>query len=159
MHVHSAGIVRHVCLQGGPYLGRSCRSKAERRHRGGRDFYGCFRRLTSIPTGWYGSGVEHATPVKPAQASARDKLLDAALSLIRAKGYSATSVDDLCAAAGVTKGAFFHHFKSKEVLAVAAADHWSEKTGAFFAAAPYHQHKDPLERVLGYLDFRKAILK
>jgi TetR/AcrR family transcriptional repressor of nem operon len=97
-------------------------------------------------------------PIKPAPASAREKLLDAALSLIRAKGYAATSVDDLCAEAGVTKGAFFHHFKSKEALAVAAADHWSEKTGALFAAAPYHKHEDPLDRVLGYIDFRKAIL-
>ena len=80
------------------------------------------------------------------------------MSLIRAKGYAATSVDDLCTEAGVTKGAFFHHFKSKEALAVAAAEYWSEKTGAFFAAAPYHKHKDPLERVLGYIDFRKALL-
>lgn len=95
---------------------------------------------------------------KPAPASARDRLLDAALSLIRAKGYSGTSVDELCAAAGVTKGAFFHHFKGKEALAVAAAEYWSEKTGALFAAAPYHQHDDPLDRVLGYIDFRKAIL-
>lgn len=78
--------------------------------------------------------------------------------VIRAKGYAATSVDDLCAAAGVTKGAFFHHFESKEALAVAAAAHWSEVTGAFFAAAPYHQPSDPLARVLGYIDFRKSIL-
>ena len=91
-------------------------------------------------------------------ATARQKLLDAALSLIRAKGYEATTVDDLCAAAGVTKGAFFHHFASKETLAVAAAEYWSETTGAFFAAAPYHRHTDPLQRVLGYIDFRKAIL-
>ncbi len=92
-------------------------------------------------------------------ASARDKLLDAALSLIRAKGYAATSVDDLCASAGVTKGAFFHHFKSKEDLGVAAADYWSEMTGAFFDAAPYPQLADPLDRVLGYIEFRKAILQ
>ena len=98
----------------------------------------------------------HAT-IKPVPA-AREKLLDAAMSLIRAKGYAATSVDDLCAKAGVTKGAFFHHFKSKEALAVAAAGYWSEKTAAFFAAAPYHKHKDPLDRVLGYMDFRKALL-
>ena len=80
------------------------------------------------------------------------------MSVIRAKGYAATTVDDLCAAAGVTKGAFFHHFKSKEELGVAAAKYWSEITGALFAAAPYHQHADPLERVLGYIDFRKSLL-
>lgn len=91
-------------------------------------------------------------------ATAREKLLDAALSRIRTNGYAATTVDDLCAAAGVTKGAFFHHFDSKEALGVAAAEHWSEKTSAFFAAAPYHRHTDPLQRLLGYIDFRKAIL-
>jgi TetR/AcrR family transcriptional repressor of nem operon len=96
--------------------------------------------------------VRHRIP------SARDKIIAAALGVIRAKGYAATSVDDLCAAGGVTKGAFFHHFKSKDELAVAAADHWSEWTGALFAAAPYHAHADPLDRVLGYIDFRKAIL-
>ncbi len=93
------------------------------------------------------------------KSSAKEKILDAALSVIRAKGYSATSVDDLCAAAGVTKGAFFHHFKSKEDLAVAAAQYWSDMTGKLFAAAPYHAHERPLDRVLGYVDFRKAILQ
>ncbi|MDQ6876377.1 MAG: TetR/AcrR family transcriptional regulator [Candidatus Dormibacteraeota bacterium] len=90
---------------------------------------------------------------------ARPKLLEAALSVIRAKGYSATSVDELCAAAGFTKGAFFHHFKSKDELGVAAADHWSATTGARFADAPYHEHATPLDRVLGYLEFRRALLQ
>ena len=58
----------------------------------------------------------------PKTPNARAKLLRAALGVIRVKGYSATSVDELCAAAGVTKGAFFHHFATKEALAVAAAD-------------------------------------
>ena len=92
-------------------------------------------------------------------APARQKLLDAALALIREKGYASTTVDALCAEAGVAKGSFFHHFKDKEALAVAAADYWSEATSAFFAAGPYHKHKDPLDRVLGYIDFRKSILK
>jgi TetR/AcrR family transcriptional regulator, transcriptional repressor for nem operon len=90
--------------------------------------------------------------------AARQKLLDAALSLVRAKGYSATTIDELCAKAGVAKGSFFHHFKDKEAMGVAAADYWSQMTGAFFDGAPYHQHADPLDRVLGYIDFRKAIL-
>jgi TetR/AcrR family transcriptional regulator, transcriptional repressor for nem operon len=91
-------------------------------------------------------------------ANARAQILGAALRVIRAKGYTATSVEDLCTAAGVTKGAFFHHFKSKEDLGIAAARHWSEVTGELFAAAPYHRHADPLARVLGYLDFRKQLL-
>jgi TetR/AcrR family transcriptional repressor of nem operon len=90
--------------------------------------------------------------------TARRKLLDAAMIVLRKKGYAATTVDDLCAAAGVAKGSFFHHFDSKEALAVAAAEHWSATTGALFAAAPYHAPDDPLDRVLGYIDFRKAIL-
>lgn len=92
-------------------------------------------------------------------AAARRKLLDAALSVIRTKGYAAATVDDLCAEAGVAKGSFFHHFKDKEALAIAAAGYWSETTGALFEAAPYHRHEDPLDRVLGYIDFRASLLK
>lgn len=103
--------------------------------------------------------MERETSPQAPKGGARQRLLDAALSLIREKGYSATPVDELCAQAGVTKGAFFHHFTSKEALAVAAVSHWSEITGALFQTAPYHRHSDPLDRVLGYLDFRKAILK
>ena len=91
--------------------------------------------------------------------SARQRLLDAAVMIVRQKGFAATSVDDLCREAGVTKGAFFHHFASKDALGVAAADYWSTMTSGFFADAPYHHHADPLERVLGYLDFRRAILQ
>lgn len=96
--------------------------------------------------------------LSPKRGDARTRLLEAATRLIREHGFTATSVDDLCAAAGVTKGAFFHHFASKEALGVAAAGHWSETTSAFFAGAPYHAPADPLERVLGYLDFRAAII-
>lgn len=92
-------------------------------------------------------------------APARRKLLDASLALIREKGYALTTVDELCARAGVAKGSFFHHFKDKEALAVAAAGYWSQMSGALFNGASYHKHKDPLDRVLGYIDFRKSILK
>jgi TetR/AcrR family transcriptional regulator, transcriptional repressor for nem operon len=90
--------------------------------------------------------------------TARLKLLEAARDIIRTKGFSATSVDELCSAAGVTKGAFFHHFASKEALGVAAANFWAETTSALFASAPYHAHEDPLNRVLAYVDFRTELL-
>jgi TetR/AcrR family transcriptional repressor of nem operon len=93
------------------------------------------------------------------KVSAREKLLQVSLGVIREKGYEATTVDELCAAAHVTKGAFFHHFESKEALAVAAAEHWTAVTGALFAAAPYHKQKDPLDRLLAYVDFRRELLR
>jgi TetR/AcrR family transcriptional repressor of nem operon len=89
----------------------------------------------------------------------KEKLLNAALEVIRAKGYTATRIEDVCEAAGLTKGSFFHHFKSKEELAVATAEHWSNVTSALFAAASYHDHADPLDRVLGYIDYRKDLLR
>lgn len=90
---------------------------------------------------------------------ARTKLLDAAIEVIRKQGYAATSVDELCRKAGVTKGAFFHHFESKDALAVAAANHWSATTGALFAGADYHDHDDPLDRVLAYIAFRRDLIQ
>jgi TetR/AcrR family transcriptional regulator, transcriptional repressor for nem operon len=89
--------------------------------------------------------------------SARTKILDVSLNMIRAQGYAATSVDELCAAAGVTKGAFFHHFASKEALGIASARHWSDVTGPMFAAAPYHAPVRAVDRVLAYVAFRKQI--
>jgi TetR/AcrR family transcriptional repressor of nem operon len=94
----------------------------------------------------------------PALNPSKTRLLDAALHLIRAKGYAATAVDEICHEAGVTKGSFFHHFKSKDDLALAAVAHWRMMTESFFARAPYHKAPDPLDRLLGYLDFRDAIL-
>jgi TetR/AcrR family transcriptional repressor of nem operon len=89
----------------------------------------------------------------------KTKLLDAALHVIRVKGYEATRIEDICEAAELTKGSFFHHFKSKEDLALAAVDYWGEMTSAFFASASYHEPADPLERLLAYVDFRKSILR
>ena len=102
--------------------------------------------------------MSRPTKQSPERGNARTRLLEAARDIIRAKGFSATSVDDLCKAADVTKGAFFHHFGSKDALGVAAAEFWAETTSAFFAAAPYHAPADPLERVLAYVAFRKAIV-
>ena len=95
---------------------------------------------------------------QPERGEARTRLLEASRDTIRARGYAATSVEALCEQAAVTKGAFFHHFPSKEALGVAAAEHWAETTTAFFESAPYHAHDDPLDRILAYVAFRKSII-
>jgi len=92
-------------------------------------------------------------------AETRTKLLEAARGVIRAKGYTATTVDDICAAAGVTKGAFFHHFESKERLGVAAVERFEAMASAPFGSAPSSANPDPRERVLGYVDFRASMLR
>ncbi|THD47739.1 MAG: TetR/AcrR family transcriptional regulator [Bradyrhizobium sp.] len=94
-----------------------------------------------------------------AARGSEERLLTAAIDAIRAKGYSATRVEDICDAAGLTKGGFFHHFASKEACAIAAAAHFSARADALFDAAPYRALPDPRNRVLGYIDFRKAILQ
>jgi TetR/AcrR family transcriptional repressor of nem operon len=94
---------------------------------------------------------------KATQASG-DRLLEAAIDVIRAKGYAAARVEDICDAAGLTKGAFFHHFAGKEACAIAAAAHFAARADALFDAAPYRALPDPAARALGYIDFRKAAL-
>ncbi len=96
---------------------------------------------------------------RAAHHESKSKLLDAALHVIRAKGYTATRVEDICEAAGLTKGSFFHHFSSKEDLALAAVEHWDTITGNLFADASYKSAGGPLERLLAYVDFRKSLLR
>lgn len=87
--------------------------------------------------------------------SAREKLIEAAHNLVRRKGYAATSVEEICAAAGVTKGAFFHHFASKEALGAAAAERWTARAeDLIFTLPPWVRIEDPLARLLAHIDFR-----
>ena len=48
--------------------------------------------------------------------SARDTILEAAYGLFVTRGFKAVTVDELCSSARVTKGAFYHHWESKEAL-------------------------------------------
>jgi TetR/AcrR family transcriptional repressor of nem operon len=89
----------------------------------------------------------------------RTRLLDAARDVIRAQGYAATTVDDVCQAAGVSKGSFFHHFATKEEMTVAAIGQFASMADRLFTGAPYARAPDPRDRVLGYVDFRAALMQ
>src|SRR5687768_7529811 len=80
------------------------------------------------------------------------KLIDAAVKLVLKQGYSATTVDQICAEAGVTKGSFFHYFSSKEDICLAAMDTWSGYWKGILAEARFDQLEDPLDRVHRLLD-------
>jgi TetR/AcrR family transcriptional repressor of nem operon len=89
------------------------------------------------------------------QSETRRKLVDAGIKLMRISGYNATTVDDICAEAGVTKGAFFHYFKSKEDIAKSAIESFRDGKTEEFQNASFRQLADPLARVFGRLDFVK----
>ena len=56
--------------------------------------------------------------------SSKGKLLDTAQHLMQSKGFTATTIDEICEKAGISKGGFFYHFKSKEDLAQQTLDHF-----------------------------------
>jgi len=87
-------------------------------------------------------------------AKTREKILNAAEPLLLAQGYGGTSIDSVIEGAGITKGAFFYHFKSKPELAAALAER--------FAAADIEHYKtfmgraeklssDPLQQFLIFI--------
>jgi AcrR family transcriptional regulator len=54
----------------------------------------------------------------------RARIMESAIKLFSNRGYNTASVDDICAEAGTSKGAFYHHFESKQALFLALLDGW-----------------------------------
>lgn len=90
-------------------------------------------------------------PVK--KKSTLDNILDAAHNLFLGRGFSATSVDEICRKAKVTKGGFFHYFKSKECLGKAVLERFcTTARDGIRQQAQEEKLSDPLERVFAALD-------
>lgn len=84
----------------------------------------------------------------------RQDLLNAAQELMLAKGFGATSVDEICRKAKLTKGSFFHYFKSKDALGKALLERFCCSTQAQMkeCCGCRSAEKDPLKRVESHID-------
>lgn len=81
----------------------------------------------------------------------RDRLLDAAQTLFVMKGFALTTVDEICAKAGATKGAFFHHFENKDDIALKALERFAYGRLSLMQAGSEHWPRDPIDRLFAYV--------
>ncbi len=84
-------------------------------------------------------------------ASTRARLMDIAEASILAKGFGATSIDEVIAEAGITKGGFFYHFPDKNALALELLKRYIDNEEALFndlLARARELHEDPLHAFL-----------
>ena len=84
------------------------------------------------------------------QSDAKDRLLDAANSLFRDRGFSAVGVAELCSTAQVNKGSFYHYFPSKQALLLDVIEAAWDETGMLveWEAQIPHRPVDQLRRFL-----------
>jgi TetR/AcrR family transcriptional repressor of nem operon len=92
-------------------------------------------------------------------AATRQRVIDATVRLMLRQGFAATSVDQICAEARLTKGSFFHHFESKEAAGEAAVEWWGRMGASLYAAAWDDAEGDPLERVHRMLDIMSGFTR
>jgi TetR/AcrR family transcriptional repressor of nem operon len=85
----------------------------------------------------------------------RENFLEAAKGLVMSKGFAGTSIDDVLKITGMTKGAFFHHFKGKADLARELVKRYALgdlKMFEEFDRQSQEQSDDPLEQMLNFLE-------
>ena len=83
--------------------------------------------------------------------SHRTALVDAMRRVALAKGFPATTVDEVCELAGVTKGSFYHHFSGKDDLGAAALESYFDDVVAAFTAGEWSTVEDPVRRLQAFM--------
>ncbi len=85
-------------------------------------------------------------------SNARRKLMDAASALFWETSYNATTIDDICNRAGVRKGTFYHFYRSKSNLTLAALEDWRNRRLQTLSHI-FRSENQPMGRILDYVDF------
>lgn len=84
----------------------------------------------------------------------RERILDGARDLVLKMGYSGMKVDHILEHVGITKGAFFHHFKTKDELAKALLQRYASQDALVYAETREQAEKlsdDPLQQILIFI--------
>lgn len=81
----------------------------------------------------------------------RSQILGAALKRFANHGYNAASIDQICKDAGVSKGAFYHHFPSKQVIFLELLKGWLDAIDAGFEAVRQPTMPETLMQMTGTL--------
>jgi TetR/AcrR family transcriptional regulator, transcriptional repressor for nem operon len=102
-----------------------------------------------------------STPTRHEQRSAesQQRLILATQALILRQGYTATTVDQICTEAKLTKGSFFHHYANKEAIGCAAIDAWGAMGTQLYSAAWSDPTMDPLAQLNRMLDIMISFTK
>lgn len=87
-----------------------------------------------------------------ARQSLRDRLLESGVQTLHFRGFGASSVRDITAAAGVPLGTFTNHFASKEHFALAVLDRYFERLGPRTEATLANEALSPVARLEAYFD-------
>ncbi|MEW5964328.1 MAG: TetR/AcrR family transcriptional regulator [Pseudomonadota bacterium] len=91
-------------------------------------------------------------------AATRTRLLDVAFAEIYEHGYQGLRVDTLLAKAGLTKGAFYHHFESKTALGLAVIDELLAGLADLVWRQHLAQYDDPIEGIEASASFALGLL-
>jgi AcrR family transcriptional regulator len=86
----------------------------------------------------------------------RERILDAALRVFADHGYDGASVTQICEHAGVSKGALYHHYPTKQAVFMALLEHWLESVDIGLQALREGQ-PDVAELLLQMADFSQQI--
>jgi AcrR family transcriptional regulator len=84
---------------------------------------------------WTGSGNEGDETVQARSEETRGRILQSAMKLFSEAGYDATGVAGICSAAGVSKGAFYHHFTTKQAVFLRLLEEWLQQLDTDLQAA------------------------
>lgn len=91
------------------------------------------------------------------EITTQNRLFDAAYALMVSKGYAATSVSDICAKAGVSKGSFYHFFESKQRCAIEMIRHHIAEVNNRIAAELDLTGLDGIEAAIRYVEYSVEI--